>query len=67
MKMLVPAPYKAPKKKSKKEAKETRGGLRRRGTSHTISEDSDAHSSSREDNEEEENPLKEMRVCRDPV
>ena len=54
-KMLVPAPYRAPKKKTEKEAKESRGGLRRRGTSDTISEDSDARSSSREDEEEEEN------------
>ena len=38
--MLVPAPYKAPKKKVEKEAKKTRGGLRHRGTSDTISEGS---------------------------
>ena len=54
MKMLVPAPYKAPKKKAEKEAKETRGGLRRQGTSDTISEDSDARSSPEEVEEEEE-------------
>jgi len=48
-KMLVPAPYKAPKKKAEKEAKKTRGGLRRRGASDTKSEDSNAHSSSEED------------------
>ena len=53
-KMLVPAPYKAPKKKAEKEAKKTRGGLRRRGTSDTISEGSDAHSASEEDEEEEQ-------------
>ena len=52
--MLVPAPYKAPKKKTEKEAKKTRGGLRRRGTSDTISEGSDAHSAYEEDEEEEE-------------
>ena len=52
--MLVPAPYKAPKKKAEKEAKKTRGGLRRRGTSDTISEGSNAHSASEEDEEEEE-------------
>ena len=51
--MLVPAPYKAPKKKAEKEAKKTRGGLRRRGTSDTISEDSDARSSSEEEEEEQ--------------
>ena len=50
-KMLVPAPYKAPKKKAEKEAKKTRGGLRRRGASDTKSEDSNAHSSSEEDEE----------------
>ena len=53
-KMLVPAPYKAPKKKAEKEAKKTRGGLRRRGTSDTISEGSNARSASEEDEEEEE-------------
>ena len=52
--MLVPTPYKVPKKTAEKEAKKTRGGLRRRGTSDTISEGSDAHSSSKEDEEEEE-------------
>ena len=53
-KMLVPVPYKAPKKKSEKEAKKTRGSLRRRGASDRKSEDSNARSSSEEDEEEEE-------------
>ena len=53
--MLVPAPYKAPKKKAEKEAKKTRGGLRRCGTSDTIYEDSNAYSSFEEEEEEEEN------------
>ena len=53
-KMLVPAPYKAPKKKAEKEAKKTWGGLRHRGTSDTISEGSNARSASEEDEEEEE-------------
>lgn len=48
--MLVPAPYKEPKKKAKK----TRGVLPRRGTSDTISEGSNARSASEEDEEEEE-------------
>ena len=52
--MLVPAPYKVPKKKAKKEAKETRGGLHRQGTSDIVSEDFEARSSSKEDEEEEE-------------
>ena len=52
--MLVPTPYKAPKKKAEREAKKTRGGLRRRGTSDTISEGSNARSASEEDEEEEE-------------
>ena len=52
--MLVPAPYKVPKKTAEKEAKKTRAGLRRRGTSDTISEGSDARSTSEEDEEEEE-------------
>ena len=58
--MLVPAPYKVPKKTAEKEAKKTRGGLRRRGTSDTISEGSDAHSASEEDEkeEEDESPIK---------
>ena len=44
-KMLVLTLYKVPKKKAEKEAKKTRGGLRRRGASDTKSEDSNAHSS----------------------
>ena len=53
-KMLVPAPYKAPKKKAKKEAKETKGGLRRKGTSDMVSEDIEAHSYAEEDEGEDE-------------
>ena len=53
-KMLVPAPYKVPKKTTKKEAKKTRGSLHRRGTSDTIPEGSDAHSASEEDKKEEQ-------------
>ena len=52
--MLVLAPYKVPKKTAEKEAKKTRGGLRRRGTSDIISEGSNARSASEEDEEEEE-------------
>lgn len=52
--MLVPAPYKAPKKEASKKAKETRSGLRRRGASDTKSEDSSAHPSSEDEEEEEE-------------
>ena len=53
-KMLVPAPYKAPKKEANKKAKETRSGLRRRGASDTKSEDSSDPPSSGENEEEEE-------------
>ena len=49
-KMLVPAPYQAPEKK----AKETRSGLRRKGTSDVTFEDAETHSSHTEDDEEEE-------------
>ena len=52
--MLVLAPYKVPKKTAEKEAKKTQGGLRRCGTSDTISEGSDARSASEEDEEDEE-------------
>ena len=52
--MLVPAPYKAPKKKAEKEAKKTRGVLRRHGALDTKSKDSNARSSSKEDEEEED-------------
>ena len=54
MKMLVPVPYKAPKKKAEKEAKETRGGLHRKGTLDVVSEDSETRSSSKEDEVEKE-------------
>ena len=51
-KMLVPAPYKAPKKEASKKVKKTRSGLRCRGASDAKSEgSSDAPSS--EDKEEE--------------
>ena len=53
-KMLVPVPYKAPKKEANKKAKETRSGLRRRGASDTKSEDSSDPPSSGENEEEEE-------------
>ena len=53
-KMLVPAPYKAPKKEASKKAKDTRSGLRRRGASNTKSEDSNTHPSSEDEEEEEE-------------
>ena len=51
--MLVPVPYKAPKKKAKKEAKKTRGGLHRRGTLDKIPEASNTRSASEEDEEKE--------------
>mgnify|MGYP005825056445 CR=1 FL=1 len=68
MKMLVPAPYKAPKKKAEKEVKKTRGSPRHRGTSDTISEGSDARSSPEEVEEEEEDqsPVREKRKGRPP-
>ena len=53
-KMLVPAPYEAPKKEAHKEAKETRSDLHRRGASDTKYEDSNTHLSSEEEEEEEE-------------
>ena len=52
-KMLVPAPYEAPKKEASKKVKKTRSGLRRREASDAKSGDSsDAPSS--EDGEEKE-------------
>lgn len=54
--MLVPAPYKAPKKEAHKEAKETRGGLRRRGALDKKSEDSNTPLSKEEEEEEDESP-----------
>ena len=61
--MLVPTPYKVPKKTAEKEAKKTRGGLRRRGTSGTIPEGSDAHSAFEEDKKAEgdESPVEGRR------
>ena len=54
MKMLFPAPYEMPEKKAKKKAKETRSGLRRKGTSDATFEDAETHSSAAEDDDEEE-------------
>ena len=48
-KMLVLAPYEAPKKEANKKAKETRSGLRHRGASDTKSEDFSDHPPSGED------------------
>ena len=53
-KMLVPAPYEAPKKEASKKVKKTRSGLRRRDASDTKSEDSSDHTSSEDEEEEEE-------------
>ena len=54
-KMLVPAPYEAPKKEASKRVKKTRSGLRRREVSDVKSEDSsDAPSSEDEEEEAEE-------------
>ena len=54
-KMLVPAPYKAPKKEASKQVKKTRSGLRYREAPDTRSEgSSDAPSSEDEEEEAEE-------------
>ena len=53
-KMLVPAPYEAPKKEVSKKVKKTQSGLRRRNASDTKSEDSSNHPSSEDEEEEEE-------------
>ena len=53
-KMLVPAPYEAPKKEASKKVKKTRSGLRRREASDAKSEDSSDHPSSEDVEEEEE-------------
>ena len=55
--MLAPAPYQAPEKKAKK----AKSGLRRKGASDVVSEDTETHSSPKEDEGEEEesnSPLK---------
>ena len=53
-KMLVPAPYKAPKKEASKKVKKTRGGLRHREASDAKSEDSSDDPSSEDEEEEAE-------------
>ena len=54
-KMLVPAPYKAPKKEASKKVKKTRSGLHRREASDAKSEgSSDAPSSEDEEEDAEE-------------
>ena len=55
MKILVPAPYEAPKKEASKKVKKTRSGLHRREASDEKSEDSsDTPSSEGEEEEVEE-------------
>ena len=53
-KMLVPAPYEAPKKEVSKKVKKTRSGLRCRDASDTKSKDYHDHLSSEDEEEEEE-------------
>ena len=53
-KMLVPAPYEAPKKEASKKVKKTRSGLRRRDASDAKSEDPSGHPSSEGEEEEAE-------------
>ena len=53
-KMLVPAPYEAPKKEASKKVKKTRSGLHRREASDAKSEDSSDHPSSEDEEEEVE-------------
>ena len=50
-KMLVPAPYKAPKKEAPKQVKKTRSGLRRREAPDTRSEGSSNAPSSKDEEE----------------
>ena len=52
--MLVPVPYEAPEKKTKKKAMGTRKGLRRKVISDSSSDNSDAPSSHENEEEEEE-------------
>ena len=54
MKMLVPAPYKAPKKEASKKVKKTQGSLRRREVSDARSEDSSDDPSFGDEEEEVE-------------
>ena len=53
-KMLVPAPYEAPKKEASKKAKKTRSGLHRCEALDAKSEDSSDDPSSEDEEEEEE-------------
>ena len=52
--MLVLAPYEVPVKKAKKKATGTRKGLRCKVISDSLSENSEAHSSHKNEEEEEE-------------
>ena len=59
--MLVLAPYQAQEKKAKKKGKEAKSGLRHKGASDVVSEDTETHSSPDKDEGEEEesnSPLK---------
>ena len=52
--MLFPAPYEVPGKKAKKTAAGTRDGLRRKVAPDMTSEDTEMHSSTKDNEEEEE-------------
>ena len=60
-KMLFPAPYDVPEKKTKKAAKGTRSGLRRTDTSDLSSEDETDPSVAEDDDEEEEEDNSHLR------
>ena len=51
--MLVPAPYKAPEKKAEKKAPGTRKGLQHKVVPEASSDDKEAHSSPKGEEEEE--------------
>ena len=55
--MLFPVPYEVPEKKAKKKATGTRKSVQRKVVSDSLSEDTMAHSSKDNEEEEEENPL----------
>ena len=63
-KMLFSAPYEVPENKAKMKAKGTRGGLPRKGTSDVTSKDAEAHSSAKDDVEEEEEEEIHSLPCR---
>ena len=66
-KMLIPVPYEAPEKKAKKKGKEAKSGLRRKGASDVVSEDTEVLSSHEGDEDQHAETIPPWRPREKPL